>query len=877
MINQLLMFITRALLWLRYRVTMTGAREIVAKGKKGILFLANHPGLIDPPIVASRLYPIFQVHPLAQEKAVNLPVVKQAVESLGYVPIPNSTEVGDDVRERIRAGIDNVIEALKKGDNVLLYPAGTLYRSRYEDCRGNSAVQQIVSAAPDVRIVLVRTRGVWGSGFSFAGGSSPAAGTVMKRGFWQLLANGIIFMPRRKVTIELEEPVHFPRQGSREEINTFLEQFYNHNAPPNRYVPYYWWQGYRTCELPDPEIVQAGGDVSEVPDSVREQVYAKLREVTGVRELTPEMNLSKELGLDSLSKAELLEWVRNEFGFMSADAVAIRTVGDVLSAACGETISSIRVDFAPVPQSWRHGRAEFSFPAGDAQSLQQAFLNRALQAGSSAILADQRSGVLTYRDVVRRILALRPFVQAIPEQRVGIMLPASVAGTVTYFTTLFAGKTPVMFNPTVGRRHFAHSAKLTEVKTVLTSSALMQKLEAAGANFSNTGVTFLHLEDIAKRILLPAKLNVLYQTLRARRVLGGATNGETAVILFTSGSEDLPKAVPLSHGNILANLRDVCDVLKVGPHDKMTGILPPFHSFGLLGNTILPLLSRFPVAYHPNPTEGSAIGDIIEQYQTSVVICTPTFLRGILRGSSAQSLSGLRIAITGAEKCPDAVFAMAREKCPQLNVAEGYGITECSPVVAVNPLDAPKPGTIGKPLPSVTHKIVHRETGEDLARGETGLLLVRGASIFHGYAGNHGSSPFVENDGHTWYSTGDLVREDADGYLVFAGRVKRFVKLGGEMISLPAIEAVLSDNFPAAADGAPSMAVDSTPNATHPEIVLFSTIPVDMQDVNTRIRDGGLSPLHNIRRIIQLDAIPLLGSGKTDYRSLKERLGSTEK
>jgi long-chain-fatty-acid--[acyl-carrier-protein] ligase len=204
-------------------------------------------------------------------------------------------------------------------------------------------------------------------------------------------------------------------------------------------------------------------------------------------------------------------------------------------------------------------------------------------------------------------------------------------------------------------------------------------------------------------------------------------------------------------------------------------------------------------------------------------------------------------------------------------VLEGYGITECSPIVSANRPGRERRGTIGEPVGSLQTAVVDPETLQPVAHGDRGMLLVRGPSVFGGYLKHEGEPPFVEYQGRTWYRTGDLVRLDENDQLVFCGRLNRFVKLGGEMISLPAIESVLEQALSLPGEEGPTVAVEATPGE-HPELVLFTTAAASREVVNRHLRDAGLSPLHNIRQIRQLESIPLLGSGKTDHRAIRALL-----
>ncbi|HJV37506.1 MAG TPA: AMP-binding protein, partial [Geothrix sp.] len=241
------------------------------------------------------------------------------------------------------------------------------------------------------------------------------------------------------------------------------------------------------------------------------------------------------------------------------------------------------------------------------------------------------------------------------------------------------------------------------------------------------------------------------------------------------------------------------------------------------------------------------------------------------RTAEDRHLESLRIVVSGAEKCPDQVYATLARRWPRTTVLEGYGITECSPVVSVNREEDPRTGTIGKPLVSVEWAIVDLEAGRRVEPGQAGMLLVRGPSIFSGYLNPDVESPFESFEGRDWYRTGDLVRQER-GVLVFAGRLKRFVKLGGEMVSLPAIEEALAKRFQGEDEIEPLLAVEATPEDLNPDLILFSVAGIGRDDANAAIRAAGLSSLHNIRVVRQIDQIPTLGTGKTDYRALKALL-----
>lgn len=870
-IDALLRWFVKSVLWLRYRVRVGGVEAVREKGTCGILFLPNHPALIDPIIVMSQLHRDFRPRALADADQIDRFFIRRLARRAGVRPLPDIRKRGLDVRDEVAAAVAGCLEALRAGENVLLYPSGHLYRTHLEDLRGNSAVERILRELPDVRVVLVRTGGLWGSSYSLAGGQVPSVKRNVRRQLWVLLKNFLFFTPRRDVTIELWEPEDLPREADRQKLNRFIERYYNEDAPPNTYVPYTIWEGGGRQTLPDPTWGHMEGQPADVPETTRKLVRGYLQELTGASSLQDGDRLSHDLGLDSLAKTELVLWLNREFGFGEADVDALQTVGDVMLAARGEAVVTRPVEITPPGKGWwRAEEGEVWMPAGE--TITEVFLRQAARRGGKVVIADQRSGSRTYRDLITGIFALLPTVRGLLGERVGIMLPASVGAVVVYLATMFARKTPVMVNWTTGMRNVEHSMDLLGVERILTARALAGRLRSQGLDLGRIESRLVYLEDVGAQLSRRAKLGAWMRTRLSWGALRRVKPSEMAAILLTSGSEALPKAVPLTHQNILTNIRDVLKVARLRGDDCLIGFLPPFHSFGLTVTVLTPLLAGLRAVYHANPTEAWVLGRLIESYGVTAVCGTPTFLSGIARSVESEKLRSLRLVVTGAEKCPERTYALLESRCPQAKVVEGYGVTECSPIVSVNRPDAPQRGTIGRVVPSLEYALVDVDNGEPVKPGATGMLLVRGPSVFSGYLGEEVESPFVEHEGRTWYQTGDLVSEDADGVLTFRGRLKRFVKLGGEMISLPAVEAVLSQRWGSEADEGPAVAVEAGGGEDHPELVLFTTRDLKREDVNRALRDAGLSALHNISRVEQVDEIPLAGTGKTDYRRLRERL-----
>ena len=871
MISSLILALGRPLLRLRYRIDSQGVASLPEGGKPGILFLATHPTLVDPFLLVAALHRRFAPILVAgRDHAASAPL-RWLAKLLGARALPDPAAHGDRCREALNAEVMTLAAQLCSGRNLLMFPAGRLARQKTEDLADNSVVETILRLAPGTRVVVVRLRGFWGSRFSSASGRRPNLSAELLKSFGLLWANGLFFMPRRDIRLELEEIPDLPTGQGRSVLNPALEAHLNREATPRTFVPYLFWRDRASLTLPEPPRPRVEGNTRTVPPQVRDAVRRHLQAVTGVHDIQDSQTLVGELGLDALGHRELELWIHRAYGYPCNDPASLQTVGDLMLAATGAAVSLRQGELKAVPHAWFHSRTDLpvEMPAGD--TIPEVFLKQAKRDPGRVVLADQTGGVKTYRDVLTAILVLKPLFEKLEGTHVGLMLPASGGASILYLALLFAGKTPVLVNWTAGARSMGYGLDLVGVKHVVTVSTLINRLDAQGVDLSAVKSRLLLLDEAGKKITLVTKLAAAFRARFNWAPLLAAKPPETAAVLFTSGSESLPKAVPLTHGNILVNIRDAAQALDFREDERVMGCLPPFHAFGLTTTTILPLLLGLRVVYHPNPTEGRMLARIIEAYHATLLVGTPTFLGGILRMAEDRHLESLRIVVSGAEKCPDQIYATLARRWPKTTVLEGYGITECSPVVSVNREDDPRTGTIGKPLLSVEWAIVDLDSGCRVGPGQPGMLLVRGPSVFSGYLNPDVESPFETFEGRSWYRTGDLVRQDR-GVLVFTGRLKRFVKLGGEMVSLPAIEEALSRRFQGDDETEPILAVEASPEDLNPDLILFSVAGIARDEANAVIRAAGLSSLHNIRVVRQIDQIPTLGTGKTDYRALKELL-----
>jgi long-chain-fatty-acid--[acyl-carrier-protein] ligase len=512
--------------------------------------------------------------------------------------------------------------------------------------------------------------------------------------------------------------------------------------------------------------------------------------------------------------------------------------------------------------------------APDGATLQEAFLRVCERMPNAVACADDLAGVFTYHRLKTAALMLAEYVREWPDARVGIMLPASVIADICILGVLLAGKTPVMINWTVGERTVRHILETSGATRILTSRRFADNIDALPFDAIEHALVFL--EDVRRR-----HFTLLVKLLAALRAYGSCRRtlfrlgldtlraDACAVILYTSGSETLPKGVPLTHANILENIRAVCATLLVHDDDSLYAFLPPFHSFGLTATLLLPLTCGLKMVHYPNPTEARRLAQGVSRWQPTMLAGTPTFLKAIITAGTREQLASLRLLVTGAEKAPQALFELVAQKT-QAHILEGYGITECAPIVAIVRPDGPAEG-VGVPVPGVTVRIVQHEALQPLPQGETGLILVAGPNVFDGYLDAPTQHPFIEQDGVRWYNTGDLGYLTPHGNLVIAGRLKRFVKIAGEMISLPALEDILLARWPHKDDG-PSLAVLARDiEGQRPELILYTACDIALDEANRVLQAAGMSTLARLQRVVRLDALPVLGSGKTNYRALQER------
>jgi long-chain-fatty-acid--[acyl-carrier-protein] ligase len=654
----------------------------------------------------------------------------------------------------------------------------------------------------------------------------------------------------------------------REVLNPWLEAWFNADgveAPT--FVPYHFLFGARTHEFPQVAGL-AEADLSQVKSETKTAVFQLLAEKLG-RPLTadeqkPETTLD-QLGLDSLDRMELTLAVERRFGF-SSDLLPT-TVGQFWALAQGLVQ---KAPPKPPPPTWFRPLSDEGPLRIEGDTIGEAFVARALAYPRDVAAADDLTGVLTYERLLIGALALSRRLKAVPADNIGLLMPASVACDTALLALYLADKLPVVLNWTTGPANLAHAARTMGLTHVLTSRAFIDR-----AGVAVEGVQYFFLEDLRRQIrrweLLRLLLAVRLRPGRIRRHIPRPNPNRPAVVLFTSGSERAPKAVPLTHANLLSDQRSGIPFLGLTRRESMLGFLPVFHSFGLAGNVLLPLLGGMRVVHHPDPTDAAGLAGKIAAYRPTMLVGTPTFVSFIADRAKPGELASLRLIVVGAEACPPALFERCAQVAPQAHLLEGYGITECSPVVSVNRPQDNRPGSLGRALPGVEVRVTDLDSGAVLPPDQRGMLLVGGPTVFPGYLDYDGPSPFRELEGKRYFVTGDLVRIDRDGFLWFEGRLKRFLKAGGEMISLPALEEPFARRYPPSADG-PRVAVEGVETPTGRRVVLFTTEPIELREANALLAEEGFGGVMRLDEVRRVASIPVLGTGKTDYKVLRAML-----
>ena len=478
------------------------------------------------------------------------------------------------------------------------------------------------------------------------------------------------------------------------------------------------------------------------------------------------------------------------------------------------------------------------------------------------IMEDIERTPLTYKDFILRSFLLGNLFRKFADvgEHVGVLLPNASACAVSVFALQSRGIVPAMLNFTMGEQAAIAALETANVKTVITSRKFIEKAEledllAALEKHANVII----LEELREKITLWGKLSALWAARKParsiKRRLKHVKPDDTALVLFTSGSEGLPKGVALSHKNILSNAAQLSSLFDFNARDICLNAMPLFHSFGMTGGLMLPLLSGMKVFLYPSPLHYRIIPEIAYDINATLIFGTNVFLAGYAKHAHPYDFYALRYVVAGAEKLQDETREIWMNKFG-LRIFEGYGATETSPVIAANTPMHYQAGTVGRFMPGIEHRL------EDVPGIETGgRLWVKGPNIMAGYL-LHQNPGELQPPENGWYDTGDIVTVDDDGFIRIQGRLKRFAKVAGEMISLTAVEELAGYCWPEAMHAALAI---SDPSKGEQIVLMTTQKDAERKSVQTYAKEHGINELQIPKQYVWVDEIPLLGTGKIHY------------
>lgn len=493
------------------------------------------------------------------------------------------------------------------------------------------------------------------------------------------------------------------------------------------------------------------------------------------------------------------------------------------------------------------------------------------------VLHDTTKQRLTYRRLMvgTRLLAeqWRRLLHA-GTTRVGVLLPNVNATPVTVLSLWASGHVPALLNYSTGTAVMLKCCELAGLRQIITSRTFLQRAKIDATPFQEAGIELLYLDDVRPLIPASRRITTLLHSYYDRSLgLAGSAfrsgTDETAVILFTSGSEGLPKGVELTHANLLSNLRQLLAMLDIADTDRFFNALPLFHSFGVMAGIVAPLVRGIYCFLYPSPLHYRIVPTLVYDLNCTVMFGTPTFLNGYARKAHPYDFRSVRLLVAGAEKLQESTFLTYARKFG-VRILEGYGATECSPVVCINSPLEPRVGSVGRFVPGLEWRL---EPMDGVPEG--GRLQVRGPNVMRGYLNPDANAKFQALGG--WYDTGDIVNVDSDGFAFVLGRLKRFAKISGEMVSLTAVEDALAGAFPQFGLRC-QVAVVAVPDEEKGERLIAATneARLRLEDLRAVLRGKGLSNLCVPREIRFVKEIPKLGTGKVNHRELASLLAQAD-
>lgn len=870
---------------LRYRVNITWIELL--DSSEPTLFFPSHVALIDPIILFAFLWKKKRIKPVVTENYYNIPVLKRIFDLIWAIPVLDLTR--DKSKELDTSVIvEKIINWLKNGYNVLLYPQWSLARQWFQSIVGKKTAFYTCNQTPKhTKILTINIHWLrWSRSSRARTWKKPSLALFFLKGLWFVLGNLFFFIPKRNIEIEIKDSTSILRKAGKKWIDVFnqeLEKIYNvkweekinylsglrwYNTVKNHKEP-----GIIRWSVQDLQRTNFGSNV-DISKKVLNKIITVIKKIKP--EYSGEINVNTNLVLDcffdSLDMAELKSTVQSAFENSSNPPLLdLKTVWDVALMAIWHSATNEELK----PCNWTatkdgrviysHVKSTFKENSTILSLMKETFKNNK----KISFCYDWVFWIQSRNDFIIKAYLLADLLKKMPGERVAIMLPSLTATSLLIVWCYLAKKIPVMLNWTLSNEAFSHCIKTQNVETILTAKSFFQKIQSPRLKKYN----MIFFEDILKDISLMQKLKAAF---KAKTFKIPKNISKIAVVLFTSWSEALPKTVELTHENILHDILWTAWLVWLRMNDVELCYLPPFHSFWFILWIAIPLITWVRVVFTPDPNDSKTIANLTEHTKTTFIASTPTFLNGIVQVAEEKQLRFLRFAVVWAEKCPKDLFIKFWKKAPEAVIIEWYWITECSPIIAVNPFKRNakiKRWTVWLPILWESVKIVDIDTNKELPANKEWMILIKWLNMFWWYIDQDLESPFVEIKWNQRYRTWDLWFLDKDGYLTISWRLKRFVKIAWEMVSLPAIETILSRKWNSK-DWTECLAIEAEEQDWNVILTLFTTKKLEKSEVNDYLHEQWARNLVSIDSIIQLKEIPMLGTWKVDHVQLKSIIQS---
>jgi len=874
------------LLKLRYDVKYQGLEKCLSRlgSDKSILVLSQYTTELDPLFIFLALEkkgiivtPIFHFHMLFIRWIKRLWVLLGVKWVLPYHRKKYWLATEKNLRQMKE--IAQNIDANRK--NYLFSPNGYLQNSMFPSESDSTTSLLIKRERPTL---LVTVRGMWGSAFSHSCVGIPKKPVkTLWSCFFTLLKNGIFFAPKRKVFLQFELPDEdFPFNEKSEIVNRYFNAYFLRPFDWEKYhihldkigraiVPLYFWKKTR-------KIYPYVGRTKEVtletvPKEIKNIVLKKIAALAKVKvsSLQMEQNLIKDLGLNSLDITELVVFLDDKFQVYAFFELLI-TVKDVILYAGGKKESPVfKEKREEYMQAWQDIKNRPKPKYIPSKTIFEAMFHTFDRMKSFPATFDY-AAEMSYMRIKTIIIGFIEKIKNLPNKRIGLLIRGSNYFNALAIATMMCKKTPVLLNWSLGINQLIKTCEIAQVDLILFDDMFFNRIEIP----ENMQKYFMSMYELRYTMELETRKESLEiarkscQEIIKYYGLQDVKEDDTAVILFTSGTESQPKAVPLSHKNILSNEVAAAESIGLSEKDAFLGILPVFHIFGFSTSNILPLVFGCRVVFSENILDLHLAIEYIEEWKITIVCTTPTFLSSLLSLAKPEQLKSIRLFIVGAEKAPKELFDKVNNLKINAQLIEGYGITECSPILTLNKYNEPPKGA-GYPLKNVEIKIVDPETKKPIPAKSRGLILAKGPSVFAGYL-NDKLDPFVYIDNEKWYNTKDLGYLDEEGALYLTGRLSRTVKKGGELISFPLIEEVLYSTIKKKVTKPFYLAIFSKEISKKVRLILCSNLSLSLEEVNNYLKEAKMGNIYFLDKVIKVDPFPLFATGKIDYKKIEKIL-----